>query len=150
MSCKKIELYRNPAKAKIAGVCAGIANYFGWETWLVRILVVSAVLFGMLFVIPAYVAAWFILDKSPEKAEVIRPENNANSFDTNARKNQHSDDLVNESIKVKARVWQSGELPKQALYDIGRKFNALEEELRLIEKHVTSEEFRVSRDINNL
>ena len=60
MSNKRGELYRNPHEGKIAGVCAGIADYFGWETWLVRILVVSGVLFGMPFLILGYVAGWFI------------------------------------------------------------------------------------------
>ena len=35
------QLYRNPENARIAGVCSGVAEYFGLETWLVRILVVT-------------------------------------------------------------------------------------------------------------
>ena len=27
------ELFRNKSKGKIAGVCAGLAEYLGWETW---------------------------------------------------------------------------------------------------------------------
>ncbi|NRB25695.1 PspC domain-containing protein, partial [Shewanella sp.] len=27
-------LYRLPQSGKIAGVCSGIADYFGFETWL--------------------------------------------------------------------------------------------------------------------
>ena len=34
-------LYRIPQSGKIAGVCAGIAEYFAIETWLVRVLAVS-------------------------------------------------------------------------------------------------------------
>ncbi|MDN3683486.1 PspC domain-containing protein [Vibrio sinaloensis] len=40
------ELYRDTVNGKITGVCAGLANYFGLETWLVRILVISAALLG--------------------------------------------------------------------------------------------------------
>ena len=29
-------LYRDPERAKIGGVCAGIARYYGIETWVVR------------------------------------------------------------------------------------------------------------------
>ena len=61
------ELYRDPCKGKIAGVCAGLADYFGWETWLVRILVVSGVLLGMGWFVVIYIAAWFILDKKSGK-----------------------------------------------------------------------------------
>ncbi len=45
----KRELYRDPINGKLAGVCAGLANYFGLETWLVRILVITAALLGELF-----------------------------------------------------------------------------------------------------
>ena len=40
------ELYRLRREGKIAGVCAGLANYIGAEVWLVRILVISAALLG--------------------------------------------------------------------------------------------------------
>ncbi|MBO6226596.1 MAG: PspC domain-containing protein, partial [Shewanella sp.] len=39
-------LYRIPQSGKIAGVCAGIAEYFAIETWLVRVLAVSIFLLG--------------------------------------------------------------------------------------------------------
>jgi len=147
MNRKRGELYRDAEQGKIAGVCAGIADYFGWETWLVRILVVSMVLFGMPFLILGYVAAWFILDKSPE-------QNNKNKF--HSGKNVYREDtnfngdVSNESIKVKARIWQSGEPPKQALHDIRRKFRSLERKLQAMEQYVTSAEFTVSREINKL
>lgn len=145
------ELYRNPSSGKIAGVCAGIADYFGWETWLVRILVVSGVLFGMPFLILGYVAAWFILDKTPKEKikhrKHHRTERSKYSQNDNASKH---DDKVNESIKVKARVWQSGEPPKQAFHDIRHKFSSLEKQLQAIEHYVTSPEFTVSREINKL
>ena len=145
------ELYRNPSSGKIAGVCAGIADYFGWETWLVRILVVSGVLFGMPFLILGYVAAWFILDKNPKGQikhnKYHRTGTSKHYQDESA--SQH-DEQVNESIKVKARVWQSGEPPKQAFHDIRRKFSSLEKKLQAIEQYVTSAEFTVAREINKL
>jgi len=157
MSTRRGELYRNPSKGKIAGVCAGIADYFGWETWLVRILVVSGVLFGMPFLILGYVAAWFILDKNP-KGLVKR--GGCRSSKKRAGSQYHREgfqeereygyDQANESIKVKARVWQSGEPPKQAFHDIRRKFGSLERQLQGIEQYVTSSEFTVAREINKL
>jgi len=143
MSKRRGELYRIPQAGKIAGVCAGIADYFGWETWLVRILVVSGVLFGMPFLILGYIVAWVILDKQPaSKAMKNKRKNGNKSYDEN--------ETVNESIKVKARIWQAGEPPKQAFHDIQRKFRSLERQLRDMEKYVTSSEFNVSREINKL
>lgn len=141
------ELYRNTSQGKIAGVCAGIADYFGWETWLVRILVVSGVLLGMGWFIVIYIAGWFILDKKSGN-----DSNKSNSVNTN-QNFTHQDfdnEIANESIKVKSRIWQAGEPPKQAFHDIRRKFTTLEKELRVIECYVTSAEFTVSREINKL
>lgn len=45
------ELYRDPINGKLSGVCAGLANYFGLEVWLVRILVISAALLGGSFLV---------------------------------------------------------------------------------------------------
>ncbi|WP_019025763.1 envelope stress response membrane protein PspC [Colwellia piezophila] len=146
MNRKRGELYRNTNRGKIAGVCAGIADYFGWETWLVRILVVSGVLFGMPFLILGYIAGWFILDKSPEQA--IEPGGRHSRYAKGH--SQQYNDVSNESIKVKSRIWQAGEPPKQALHDIGRKFRSLERKVQAMEQYVTSAEFTVSREINKL
>jgi phage shock protein C len=147
------ELYRNASSGKIAGVCAGIADYFGWETWLVRILVVSGVLFGMPFLILGYVAAWFILDKNPKEQAKYNKNQRASTSKYSQDGNASNHDeyaQVNESIKVKSRVWQSGEPPKQAFHDIRRKFSSLEKQLQAIEHYVTSSEFTVAREINKL
>lgn len=44
MNSKRRELLRDDRNGKIAGVCAGIADYFGWELWLVRVVVLASVL----------------------------------------------------------------------------------------------------------
>ncbi len=157
MKTRRGELYRNPARGKIAGVCAGIADYFGWETWLVRILVVSGVLFGMPFLILGYIAAWFILDKNPKaqakvaSAKLHRAEASSNYKKDNTQAERDCEyEPDSESIKVKARVWQSGEPPKQAFHDIRKKFGSLEKQLQSIEQYVTSSEFTVAREINKL
>ena len=141
------ELYRNCSQGKIAGVCAGLADYFGWETWLVRILVVSGVLLGMGWFIVIYIAGWFILDKKPgtlnKKAQKAHSQ-----YATDADQNEAN--FSSESIKVKSRIWQAGEPSKQAFHDIRRKFKLMEKEVRMIEHYVTSPEFTVSREINKL
>ena len=156
MSKMKKELYRNAEKGKLAGVCAGLAEYFGWEIWLIRVLVVSGVLLGMHWFVVVYIAAWFILDNK----SVINtpPRNNDNSSDslvkgtgknTSSYKN-NANQSSNESIKVKTRIWQSGEPPKKAFHDIRLKYKQLEKQLRSMERYVTSSEFTVSREINRL
>lgn len=70
-NCQRRTLMRDKAKGKIAGVCAGIAEYFNIEVWLVRIIAVTALIFSSSFVAVIYIAMWFILDE--KKAESSRP-----------------------------------------------------------------------------
>ena len=145
------ELYRIPSQGKIAGVCAGLADYFGWETWLIRILIVSGVLFGMPWLVFLYIAAWFILDKKPVTASnPIGDQHEPMLASTPQSMGKTPTDDIQESIKVKARIWQAGEPPKQAFHDIRRKYMAMERQLRSMERYVTSTEFTVSREINKL
>jgi len=141
------ELYRDPSNGKIAGVCAGLADYFDWEPWLVRILVVSGVLLGMGWFIVIYIAGWFILDKKHGKNKKFNKKAKGRYRETTE---SIKSDFAGESIKVKSRIWQAGEPPKQAFHDIRRKYRNLERELIKMEKYVTSPEFTVSREINKL
>lgn len=147
---KRGELFRDTKNGKIAGVCAGVADYFGWETWLVRIVFLSGLLLGSGFVFVLYIAGWFILDKKKDRL-IDKVKSNAQNQYAKA-KNAFDEQPKNEndSIKVKARIWQAGEPPKQALYDIRLKFKRLESNLRTMEKYVTSSEFTIAREINNL
>ena len=60
-------LVRPRTNRKIAGVCAGLAEYFDLDVTLVRVLwllvtVFSAVVFGVV----AYVVAWIVMPDEPE------------------------------------------------------------------------------------
>lgn len=50
-------------EGKFLGVCAGLADYLGLETWKLRVVLVVAVLFGAWFLIPAYFVAWLLMGK---------------------------------------------------------------------------------------
>ncbi|MGC4081364.1 MAG: PspC domain-containing protein [Vicinamibacterales bacterium] len=60
-------LVRSSTDVKLAGVCAGIADYFGLDATLVRVAwIVLSVLPGAVFGgLIAYLAAWFIVPKPP-------------------------------------------------------------------------------------
>lgn len=55
------KLYRSD-NAAIAGVCAGLAEYFGLDTSLVRIATLIFILFGGLS-LWVYLALWLIIPK---------------------------------------------------------------------------------------
>lgn len=70
-SLSKIRRY--PASGWVAGVCAGIADYFGWSVKLIRVLVILAFVFSGFFPVGAvYLALWFLMDPAdgsvPERA----------------------------------------------------------------------------------
>ncbi len=56
-----IKLLRSRSKV-IAGVCAGIANYFGWEPALVRVLYLLISIFSAAFPgILVYIILWIVM-----------------------------------------------------------------------------------------
>ena len=85
-------LYRDPQKGKIAGVCAGLADYFGVETWIVRLLAITGLIFAGFITFTAYIAAWFLLDKKPV---TLYGEQEADFAE----------------VRMKARSWQAGVTP---------------------------------------
>jgi len=145
------ELYRDPDKGKIAGVCAGLADYFGIELWLVRILVISAFfLLAGPFIFVAYIAAWFILDKKPGSSGKTFIEQQGDRIKNHGGKGWHNVAEEERKIEVKSKVWQAGEPPKQAFHDIKQRFARNESRLRKIETYVTSSEYQLNKEISRL
>ncbi|NOZ46053.1 MAG: PspC domain-containing protein [Chlorobi bacterium] len=65
---QKKRLIRSQNKA-IAGVCAGIAEYYGWDTALVRIAYLLISIFSAAFPgLLVYIILWIVM---PEKEDVI-------------------------------------------------------------------------------
>ena len=125
------QLYRDPKNGVIGGVCAGLAEYFGIETWIVRILVVSAFLLSAgFFVVLAYIAACLILEKMPEE-----------------RKQQQS---VYKAHNVKQKSWQAGRSAEQILQSVDDELNDMEKNIRHMEAYVTSSAFKVDREFKDL
>lgn len=65
MASSPHKLYRSP-DGVIAGVCAGLAEYFGLDVSLVRIATLILILFGGLS-IWAYIILWLIVPKAPKR-----------------------------------------------------------------------------------
>ena len=49
----------------IAGVCAGLAEHYGWDASLVRIILVLSILLGAGAPLIAYLAAWIVIPNAP-------------------------------------------------------------------------------------
>lgn len=125
------ELYRDTRNGKIGGVCAGIAQYFGIEPWIVRILVVSAALFSAGFLVMlAYFAGMLFLDKAPVEMYYRTEE-----------KREHT---------VKSKPWQAGQSPSEVIKRVDKDMARMEEKIRRMEGYVTSSEYKVRREFRNL
>jgi phage shock protein PspC (stress-responsive transcriptional regulator) len=61
-------LCRDDENAKIVGVCAGLANYYGVEAWVVRCIAVTGLLFFGSIVFPAYWIMYFVME-DPKKSD---------------------------------------------------------------------------------
>jgi phage shock protein C len=125
------ELYRDPINGKLSGVCAGLANYFGLEVWLVRIMVISAALLGGSFlVILAYLAMTFMIEKQPSRY-----------VDELKSKQEHT---------LKQKPWEQGQTPEFLLNTLESDFEKIERDVRNIEAYVTSDSFKVNREFKNM
>lgn len=146
---QKKGLYRDTENARIAGVCAGVANYFGIEIWLVRILTVTGFfLLAGPFVLVTYIACWFILDK--KQSDLAMPETSGFGQQSGKGWRNHQETSAGTKVEVKTKAWQAGEPPKKAFHHIQRNFNEAERRLRAMEKYVTSREFQLNREISRL
>lgn len=64
-------LERSRTNRKIAGICAGLAEYAGMDPTLMRLLwAIVAVLSGIVPGIVAYLVAWVVMPEEPEQAPV--------------------------------------------------------------------------------
>ena len=143
-------LYRNTENKRIAGVCSGLADYFGIEVWLVRILTLTGFfLLAPPFIIVSYVAGWFILDKKPAGLQA----DYTSTVPIHGRKGWTNSATTMKSgnpVELKTKVWQAGEPPRRAFQDLCDRFASAEQRLRHMETFVTSKEFQLKREINRL
>ena len=119
--------YRSRTDKVIAGVCGGIAERFGWEPTLVRVL--AAILFftgvasGFIFI--GYIVVWMITPKEPFGRRDLRPE----------------EDQFWRNVSDRPRMTASG---------LKYTFMDLEQRLQNIERSVTSEEWRLKKAFRDL
>ncbi len=139
------ELYRDPDNGKICGVCAGVANYFGFETWVVRVVAVSLLIFlngGM--ILGYFIACWLLEVKPGSKTT-----NRCGPFGQKRQHNQNSkyDTVYRPNVQD---VWRKGTSATNTLERVNKKFNNLEQRLRSIESYVTSDKFKLDKEFESM
>jgi phage shock protein C len=117
-------LYRDKQNAKLAGVCAGVADYTGIDTKWVRLATLLLVPLTGLWVIPAYVIAAMLLPKKPPHLYVDVQEQ-----------------------KYWQRVRQS---PQRTAREIRARFRDVDRRLAEVESYYVSSNPRLSAEIDRL
>lgn len=128
-------LYRDPERARIVGVCAGIARYYGMEPWVVRCIAVTGLLFFPTIVFPAYWIMYFVMDKPP------RREGNAAFADAAPQARDHRSPAPELGPRLS---------PRYSLRDVRAEFTEVELRLRRMESHVTSGRYELQRELNRI
>jgi phage shock protein C len=118
-------LRRNPRKGMLFGVCAGIADYFGFDLTITRVLMVVAALFNP----PMMVIAYLVL-------ALLMPR-------LGGEKDSH--DGLDDPVRHRVRAQ-----PHETLAGVRYRFRDLDLRLQKIEKYVTSDRFRLDREFAKL
>ena len=117
-------LYRNPRRGYVAGVCAGIADYFGIQPFLIRLAVVIGALVFTPPVLIAYVVAVLALPARPE--QLYRTE---------------EDEAFWRTVAIK---------PDRSLAGLAQRFRDVEKRVVGLEAYVASKEYELNRAIRDL
>jgi phage shock protein C len=128
-------LYQDKHRQKIAGVCAGIARYFGVEVWVVRGAALTGLIFMPSIVVPAYFIAMFVLPKAPDGESPL----DAKSADE--ARNDHASPAPELGSRLS---------PRRSLRNVQAEFDQIELKLRRMESHVTSGQFELQRELKRI
>jgi phage shock protein C len=125
MSVRRTRFYLDKRNKRLMGVCAGIADYFGWDATWVRVAAVGLTVMGAGIVPMLYLAAGFIADPKPTM-------------------------LYNESEEER-RFWKNVRVaPQRTVRDVHASFRESDRRLRDLEAYMTSSNSRLSNEIEQL
>ena len=115
--------YRNRDKAMLGGVCAGIADYFGFNLFVTRVLAVIA-FFAMPMTALGYLALVLLIPSASTR------------------------DLPGSSDPAFRKKMRSS--PTQTMSDMRGRFKSLDRRLARLEKYVTSSRYQLDREFDRL
>lgn len=121
----RTRFYRDKRNGKLFGVCAGIADYTGFDVNLVRVCFLAAVFMSGGSVLPFYFIAAMVTPTKPRQFELA---------DTEER-----------------QFWQGVRAsPARTARDIRSRFKDIDRRLADIESYVTTENRSLAREIEQL
>ena len=123
-SISQRRFYRNKDRAIVAGVCAGLADYFGFNLKVTRILAVICLLVAMPMTLLVYFGTVFLVPAMPDFGQ----------------RHNHDPDF--------RRAVRSA--PKQTVGDVRRRYQSLDSRLARLERYVTSPRFNLDQEFRKL
>ena len=115
------KLYRDKDNAMLAGVCAGLADYFGLNRKGLRLIAAVSTFFFFPFMVPAYIVLVIILPIKPQ-------------------------DLYQDESQEK--FWRGVSMaPTDVFSNLSHRFRELDLRLQKMEAYVTSREFEMDREL---
>ncbi len=147
-------LYRDPDNGKICGVCAGVAEYFGFETWVVRVIAVSLLLFLNGGMVLGYVIACWVLEVKPgsesSSKRYFRGTKKSNQYGY-GRDSEETASSKKSRYKPNVQdVWKRGTSPASTVQRVRKKLSKIEQKLRPMESFVTSDKFALDKEFESI
>ena len=123
-SISRRKFYRSRNRAVLGGVCAGMADYFGFNLKMTRVLAVVSLFMAMPVTLIAYFGTVFLEPAEPE-------DGGQPNYDPEFRKAVRSS-------------------PRQTLSDVRRRFQSLDSRMARLERYVTSSRFNLDQEFKKL
>lgn len=136
------KLYRDGDRGMIAGVCAGLADFFELNVKMLRI----AVAVGACF-FPSVIVVYIVLALLLKKRSA--PEENGASGKSRRRKKKRGRAQQKDDTAADFGARGRAE-PGVTLSRVRRRFHDLDARLQRLEKYVTSDRYRLDREFDNL
>ncbi len=140
-------LYRNTRDGKIAGVCAGIADHWEVEHWVVRLLAIILFLFTGTLAFWAYVVGWIMLaprrrDSDYERwdDEVYEPEEEELEMEYDERHHDYRP----------RKMFRYSEDPSLRLQRARELLDAALRRVEDMETYVTSRQYNLNKEFSKL
>ena len=121
----RTRFYRDKRNGKFMGICAGIADYTGFDVTLVRIMMIAAVFLSSGSILPVYFIAGMVAPKKPSELENTDVE--------------------------ESEFWLSvRRSPTRTARDIRLRLKDIDRRLANVESYVTTENRSLAREIEQL
>ena len=104
------ELFRDMKKGKIAGVCAGLAQYIGIDIALMRIAWIVLCICSVGFSVVAYIILWVAVPEAETASDFLKMQGKPINFDSLKEAGQKVNSFYNENkseiAKTGAGIWK--------------------------------------------